>query len=65
MGPLLLTIEQRTQELRATTDPARRSKLEKQIAFLSAQVDENQKIIDAKDVSPGRGYIGFTAPPED
>jgi hypothetical protein len=65
MGPLLAAIEQRRRELETTTDPARRERLERQIKFLAAQVDELQAIIDAKDTSPGKGYIGFKAPPED
>ncbi len=65
LGPLTLTIEQRKRDLAAVTDPGRRAKLEKQIAFLEAQVVENQKIMANNDLSPGRGYIGFTPPPED
>jgi hypothetical protein len=65
MGPLLAAIEQRRRELASTTDPVRRERLERQIKFLAAQVDDLQAIIDAKDTSPGKGYIGFEAPPED
>jgi hypothetical protein len=65
LKPLQATIAQRREELAATTDEARRAKLERQIAFLSAQVVALEKIVAARDLSPGKGYIGFEAPPED
>ena len=64
MGPLRMAIEQRSKERDTTTDMVRRDKLDRQIKFLTDQVDQLQKIIDDRDISPGRGYIGFEAPPE-
>jgi hypothetical protein len=63
MGPLMLAIQVRLSERDRTTDPDARAKLDRDIEFLSKQVDENQKIVDAGDLSPGRGYVGFQAPP--
>lgn len=60
---LLPTINNRQTELNQTTDPKRRSRLEFEVQFLSKQVDELNAVIAARDTSPGKGYIGFKAPP--
>ena len=46
-------------------DELRRVKLEEQIAFLEAQVEENRAAMATNDLSPGKGYVGFESPPED
>lgn len=56
---LIRTIEQRTFAKQAA-DGAKRERLEREIAFLSKQVDENTAIWMSGDVSPGKGYVGFT-----
>ena len=61
MGPLLGTIEARKQEMAGERNQRKQIRLAKEIAFLEKQVPELQAIIDAKDMSPGRGYIGFDA----
>jgi len=57
---LIRTIEQRTAEKRAA-DGEKRERLEREIEFLSKQVDENTATWMAGDMSPGKGYVGFTA----
>ena len=61
MGPLLGTIEARKQEMAGERNQRKQIRLGKEIAFLEKQVPELQAIIDAKDASPGRDYIGFDA----
>lgn len=56
---LIRTIEQRMAEQRAA-DGAKRERLEREIAFLSKQVDENTATWMSGDMAPGKGYIGFT-----
>ncbi|MDC3960741.1 hypothetical protein KEG38_43210 [Polyangium jinanense] len=52
-------IAARREEQRTTSDPERRARLEREIAFLSEQLDENRAIVAANDGSPGKGHIGF------
>ncbi len=61
MGPLLGTIEARKQEMEGERNQRKQIRLGKEIAFLEKQVPELQAIIDSKDASPGKGYIGFEA----
>lgn len=61
MGPLLGTIEARKQEMAGERNQRKQIRLGKEIAFLEKQIPELQALIDAKDPSPGRGYIGFDA----
>lgn len=56
---LIRTIEQRVAE-KGAADGARRERLEREIAFLSKQVDENTATWMSGDMSPGKGYVGFT-----
>ncbi len=58
---LLRVIEERLARKQAAQDPAERGRLEREIAFLSKQVDEQTAIADSGDRSPGKGYIGYTA----
>jgi hypothetical protein len=60
---LLPAIANRQSEHDRTTDEKRRKRLEFEIQFLSEQVGELNAVIAAGDTSPGKGYIGFTAPP--
>ena len=57
---LIRTIDQRLAQKRQTTDASKVAQLDREIAFLSAQVDENTAIWQANDPSPGKGYVGFT-----
>lgn len=61
MGPLLNTIEARKLEMANEQNQRKQIRLTKEIAYLEKQIPELQAIIDAKDTSPGRGYIGFDA----
>lgn len=54
-------IADRRAEQRTTQDDARRDYLGREIAFLTAQLDENLAIWHSGDPSPGRGAIGYTA----
>lgn len=65
MTALLPAIEQRVTEKNATANEQRRKRLDFEIQFLSKQVDELQAVIDRRDTSPGKGYIGFKAPPQE
>ena len=46
----------RRDELARTTEPAQRARLEREIAFLAAQVPEEQALLTSDE--PGRGYVG-------
>jgi hypothetical protein len=52
-------IDERREEQRTTSDPERRARLEREIAFLSKQLDWNLAIVIADDRSPGKGYVGY------
>lgn len=62
---LLPAISMRQEELGRATDPKRKKRLEFEIDFLTKQVGELNAVIAAGDTSPGKGYIGFEAPPEE
>jgi len=65
LEPLKAAIAHREQERAATADEKRSAKLLREIAYLERQVVDLQRIVDARDLSPGKGYIGFQAPPAD
>jgi hypothetical protein len=65
LDALLTSIKRREEERDVETDEAKRERMDRQIAFLRAQIAELQAIIDAKDTSPGKGYVGFKAPPDE
>ena len=65
MDPLVKTIASRKQELAGETNQRKQIRLTKEIAFLEKQIPELQAIIDARDASPGKGYIGFENLPQD
>lgn len=54
-------ITARRAERAAATDDTRRGRLDREIAFLAAQLDQHLQIAASGDRSPGRGYIGFDA----
>ena len=58
---LVATIAERNTRRNSETDPAKKARLDREIAFLMPQVEEHQAIIDAKDLSPGAGFVGFRA----
>lgn len=58
-APLTLTIMNRLSEQKAATDPARLAALQAEIAFLSTQVDEIERVVAQAGATPGRGYVGF------
>lgn len=60
LDPLTRTIASRRSEL-AAAPPERAAELRKEIVFLEEQVLEIQAIVDRRDPSPGRGYVGFDA----
>lgn len=64
MPALEAAIRTRRDQLEGA-DELRRFKLEEQIAFLEAQVEENRAAMATNDLSPGKGYVGFESPPED
>ena len=57
-------IRTRRDQLEGADEP-KRLQLERQIAFLQAQVEENRSAMATNDLSPGKGYVGFESPPED
>lgn len=57
-------IRSRRDQLEGADEP-KRLQLERQIAFLQAQVEENRSAMATNDLSPGKGYVGFESPPED
>jgi hypothetical protein len=65
LDPLVKTIASRKQELANETNDRKKDRLSREIAFLEKQIPELQAIVDAKDASPGRGYIGFDNLPKD
>jgi hypothetical protein len=65
LDPLTKCIASRRQELAQATDPARKDRLTRELAFLEKQVPELNAIVAANDGSPGRGYIGFDNLPSD
>ncbi|MEP7124611.1 MAG: hypothetical protein ABJE95_27025 [Byssovorax sp.] len=65
LDPLVKTIASRKQELASETHEGKKDRLTREIAFLERQIPELQAIVDAKDSSPGRGYIGFDNLPKD
>ena len=65
MDPLVKTIASRKQELAGQADSRKKDRLMREIAFLEKQIPELQTIIDAKDLSPGKGYVGFENLPAD
>ena len=65
MDPLVKTIASRKQELATETDDRKKDRLQREITFLEMQIPELQTIIDARDASPGKGYIGFENLPSD
>jgi hypothetical protein len=64
MPALEAAIRTRRDQLEGA-DELRRFKLEEQIAFLEAQVEQNRVAMATNDLSPGKGYVGFESPPED
>jgi hypothetical protein len=65
MDPLVKTIAARKAEAAGEASDRKKDRLSREIAFLERQIPELQAIIDAKDASPGRGYIGFDNLPKD
>jgi hypothetical protein len=65
LGPLTAAVKERRLRYEAETDPVKKAKLEKQLAFLGKQLQDNLAIVQARDLSPGKGYVGFEPPPED
>jgi hypothetical protein len=65
LDPLGKCIASRRAELATATDPARKDRLQRELAFLEKQIPELQAIVAANDGSPGRGYIGFDSLPSD
>lgn len=65
MDPLVKTIASRKAEAAGEASDRKKDRLAREIAFLERQIPELQAIIDAKDASPGRGYIGFDSLPKD
>jgi hypothetical protein len=65
MDPLVKTIAARNQELATESNDRKKDRLTREIAFLEKQIPELQAIVDSKDPSPGRGYIGFDNLPKD
>jgi|GEM_PF-4842986 hypothetical protein len=65
LGPLKAAIEQRRLEHEHEADPVRKERLQRELLYLVEQVPRLQAIVDAKDESPGRGYIGFDNLPAD
>jgi hypothetical protein len=59
MNLLIDVIGTRTQERATTADADRRARLDREIAFLSAQRDQHRAIVESGDRSAGRGFIGF------
>ncbi|MFO7567594.1 MAG: hypothetical protein R6X02_33430 [Enhygromyxa sp.] len=48
---------------RATADPARCAVIERELAFYDEEAKRLQAIVDARDVSPGQGYVSLRRPP--
>ena len=65
MDPLVKCIASRKQELACETNDRKKDRLTREIAFMERQIPELQAIIDSKDASPGKGYIGFENLPSD
>ena len=65
MDPLVKCIASRKLELASETNDRKKDRLTREIAFMERQIPELQAIIDAKDASPGKGYIGFENLPSD
>ena len=64
MPALEAAIRTRRDQLEGA-DELRRVKLEEQIAFLEAQVEENRAATATNDLSPRKRYVGFASPPAD
>lgn len=60
LDPLIKTIAAREVEM-ARAEGARAAELQREIAFLRAQGQEMRAIVERRDRSPGRGYVGFDA----
>jgi len=58
-GLLENVIAQRTGERDRETDANKRSKKDRELAFLKEQLDQARATWAAEDPSPGRGYVGF------
>ncbi len=56
---LRAVIASRRAERGGVTDPAQRGRLDREIAFLSDQRDELERVAASNDSSPGAGYVGF------
>ena len=54
-------IAQRHVEKQQTQDPAKRARLDRELAHLTTQLADNTVIWQSGDASPGRGYVGFDA----
>ncbi len=65
LDPLVKCIASRKQELAVETNERKKDRLSREIAFMERQIPELQAIVDARDASPGRGYIGFDNLPKD
>lgn len=65
LDPLVKTIAGRRQELAVETDPKKKDRLARELAFLEQQIPVLEGIVAANDGSPGRGYIGFDNLPAD
>lgn len=52
-------IASRRAERGGITDPERRGRLDREIAFLAAQRDELERVAASNDSAPGAGYVGF------
>ena len=50
---------------RATADPARQAAIERELAFYEEEARRLQAIVDARDVSPGQGYVSLRRPPQE
>jgi hypothetical protein len=63
MPAILAKLASLRQQL-ATGAAGEKAKLERQIAYLEDQKRQNEAIIQARDVSPGKGYVGYGALPD-
>lgn len=56
---LVDVIASRRGERATTADDSQRARIDREIAFLSTQLDQHRAIAASGDRSPGRGYVGF------
>ncbi|MBK9032218.1 MAG: hypothetical protein IPL61_13015 [Myxococcales bacterium] len=56
---LRAVIASRLAERGGGADPAKRRRLDREIAFLTDQRDELERVAASNDGSPGKGYVGF------